>query len=177
MAPSSGSVRIIVDVDSDNVEQMLARTTLALSTVGMIGFLSGVVGPWLKERAEDRFAAEGDDVSNKWVPLEGYTQQVRAAGGYGAAHPINRRTGELENYITQNGSDVMSAAGFSQLTFPGSAPTAREATKVMTAQMGATYPATPARPVLGVNEVDLAFVLAALATHVTLAQTIPVRLP
>lgn len=174
---SSGSVRIIVDVDSDNVEQMLARTTMALSTVGMFAFLSGPVTTWLKERAEDRFAAEGDDVSGKWLPLEPYTEQVRSAGGYGAAHPINRRTGELENYITQSGGDVISAAGFSQLTFPGDAPSAREATKVATAQIGATFPATPARPVLGMNEVDLAFVLAALATHVTMAQTVPVRLP
>lgn len=174
---SSGSVQIVVDVDSENVEQMLARTTLALSTVGMFTFLSGVVGPWLKERAEDRFAAEGDDVSGKWLPLEAYTEQVRAAGGFGAAHPINRRTGEMENYITQGGWDVVSAAGFSQLTFPGNVPNSREATKVATAQIGASYPSTPARPVLGVNEVDLAFVLAALAAHVTLAQRVPVRVP
>lgn len=177
MTPSSGSVRIIIDVDSENVEQMLARTTLALSTVGMYAFLHGVVTPWLKKRAEDRFAAEGDDVSGMWAPLEAYTQQVRSAGGYGAEHPINRRTGELERYITQGGGDVISAGGFSQLTFPGDAPTGREATKVATAQIGATYPSTPARPVLGVNEVDLSFVLAALATHVTMAQTVPARLP
>lgn len=174
---SSGSVRIVVDVDSENVEQMLARTSLALSAVGMFIFLNGAVGPWLKRRAEDRFAAEGDDVSGKWLPLEAYTTQIRSAGGYGAEHPINKRTGELENYITQGGADVISAGGFSQLTFPGNAPSAREATKVATAQIGALTPSTPARPVLGVNEVDLAFVLAALATHVTLAQTAPVGLP
>lgn len=174
---SSGSVRIVVDVDSENVEQMLARTSLAVSSVGMFTFLSGVVGPWLKERAEDRFAAEGDDVSGKWAPLESYTQQVRSSGGYGAEHPINRRTGELENFITGGGWDVVSVAGFSQLTFPGNAPSAREAMKVATAQIGAAHPSTPARPVLGVNGVDLAFVLAALATHVVVAQTVPVRFP
>lgn len=171
---ASGSVRLIVDVDKDNVEEMLNRVSNALSTVGMYAFLYGAVGPWLRERAEDRFQAEGDDVSGKWLPLEAYTQRVRSAAGYGAQHPINRRTGELESYITDGGWDVISAGAFSQLTFPGNAPSVSEAVKVSAAQIGVTYPSTPARPVLGVNEVDLAYVLAALATHVTVASTVRV---
>lgn len=164
----AGSVQFIVDVDKKNVEEMLTRVTLALSDVGIASFLHGSVGPWLQKRTEDRFRAEGDDVSGKWLPLESYTQQVRQAAGYGAEHPINRRTGEMEAYLTGGGWDVLSAGGFSELTYPGNLPNAMEATKVSTAQMGLSYPSTPARPVLGMNEVDLAYVLAALSTYVAL---------
>jgi hypothetical protein len=164
---ATGSVRFVVDVDDDNVEELLSRTSNALSTVGMYAFLHGAVGTWLQRRARDRFAAEGDDVSGPWLPLEPYTNQARSAAGFPPEHPINRRTGDLEAYITGSGGwDVVSAGGFSQLTYPGTTPTGTLATKVSTAQGGALYPSTPARPVLGVNEVDLAYVLAALSTHV-----------
>ncbi|MFD8340567.1 hypothetical protein ACFV42_49525, partial [Streptomyces solisilvae] len=114
------------------------------------------------------------DVSGKWLPLQDYTQQVRQAAGYGAEHPINKRTGELENFLTDSGWDIIAAGGFSQLTFPGNMPTGKEATKLMTAQIGTQHPSTPARPVLGMNEVDLAYVLAALSTYVTHGTTVSV---
>lgn len=156
-----------IEVDDESVERMLENTANALDTVGMYAFLYGTVGPWLRRRAEDRFAAEGDDVTGHWKPLEAYTQRVRAASGYGAEHPINKRTGELESYITSGGWDVFATPVLSTLVFPGNAPTPRQAEKVSTAQIGKNYPSTPARPVLGMNEVDLVFVMGALGVYIT----------
>lgn len=165
--PTSASTRLEIEVDSESVEQLLQGTAHALDTVGMYTFLSGVVGPWLKSRAEDRFAAEGDDVTGHWKPLAAYTQRVRAAAGYGAEHPINKRTGELERYITDGGWDVFATPVLSTLVFPGNAPTTRQAEKVAVAQLGSSFPSTPARPVLGMNETDLVFVIAALGVYIT----------
>jgi hypothetical protein len=56
-----------------------------------------------------------------------------------------------------------------ELEFPGSVPTGKLHDKVKTAQEGSSSPLTPARPVVGVNEADLAFVLGAMATYLTIA--------
>lgn len=166
---SSSSVSLKITGNSNDLEAMLIRVTDALDVVGMYAFLNASVGPWLRQRAQARFANEGDDVVGQWAPLQSYTIALRQSMGYGGDHPINKRTGELENYIVNGGWDVMSTSVGSQLTYPGNSPNVSEALKVATAQMGATYPSTQARPVLGLNEADLAFVLAALATHVTIA--------
>lgn len=169
----SNNVSLTITSDSRDVQAMLDRVSDALDTVGMYTFLNAEVGPWLRERAQNRFANEGDDVVGIWAPLEAYTVSVRDSGGYGGEHPINKRSGELESYIVDGGWDVTASTALSILTFPGTLPNPSQAVKVVTAQTGATYPRTPPRPVLGMNEADLGFVLAALATHVTLSARLP----
>lgn len=160
-------------VDDRHVQRLLENVGDALDTVGMYTFLNASVGPWLRERAQERFANEGDDVVGQWAPLEAYTVQMRESQGYPGEHPINRRSGELENYIVNGGWDVTATPILSTLTYPGNAPNTSEAVKVATAQTGAAHPFTVPRPVLGLNEADLAFVMAALGTHITLAARLP----
>lgn len=167
------STSITFYVDDRHVQRLLENVSDALDTVGMYTFLNASVGPWLRERAQERFANEGDDAVGQWAPLEAYTVQMRQSQGYPGEHPINRRSGELENYIVNGGWDVTATPILSTLTYPGNAPNTSEAVKVATAQMGAANPYTVPRPVLGLNEADLAFVMAALGTHITLAARLP----
>lgn len=150
---------------------MLLRLDMALAPPSLGTFLASKVHPILQVRAQNRFREEGDDVSGKWLALSPYTENIRRSMGYGAAHPINRRTGRLENYITNSPSNIQVTAAGARLRFPGTAPTGELFEKVETAQVGIqggkrSQGAVPARPVLGVNERDLELILVALATHI-----------
>lgn len=156
--------------DRHGVQQMLEVVDTALSPIGLAAFLYGVVGPWVQERAQERFTSEGDDVSGKWAPLKDVTVKIRESAPLNmedGSHPINKRTGELEEYITQGGVDVVSAPGAAVLKFPGKeVKTKSLREKLKTAQQGRTSPSTVARPVLGLNERDLAYTVTMLAFHV-----------
>jgi len=166
---TTGWIDIIIVGDTRGVEEMLAWLDTSLSGPGLVAFLNGKVGPWLHERAEARFRNEGDDVTGPWAPLKPATQRIRASKGFPPAHPINIRTGEMERYIL--GGTFQAAIpgqGGAVLSFPGSgqggSKELRE--KMRTAQQGKTQPNTVARPVLGMNEKDLEFVLFELASHI-----------
>lgn len=142
---------------------MLNHLDSAMSPVGLAAFLHGSVEPYIRERAQNRFASEGDDVSGKWAPLQQTTIEFRESGGFGP-RPINRRTGELEAYITQSDAGIASAPGLSVLTYPKDPPkTPALQQKVQTAQAGRSVPSTVPRPVLGLNERDLGAVMVQLA--------------
>lgn len=149
------------------VQAMLQTIDSALSPVGLAAFLYGSVGPWVKQRAEARFTNEGDDVTGPWAPLKQTTVDWRESQGFGGEHPINRRTGELEEYITQGNIQVTATAGAGVMKFPGDAPRSKSLTeKMRTAQKGRVSPSTVARPVLGLNERDLGVVMTMLAFHI-----------
>lgn len=152
-----------------SVERMLFILDTALSPLGISSFLGGAVGPYLKERARDRFIHEGDDVSGPWAGLKQSTQDTRAAGNWPVSpdHPINVRTHELQNYITQSSWSVTPTPIGGSLKYPGRTPSKKSIReKVKTAQQGRARPHTVARPVLGINEHDLAYVTAMLGFHV-----------
>lgn len=144
------------------IEQLAAL----LSPVGLQGFLSSTVGPYLSKRAKERFESEGDDVTGRWAPLKEATVTIRSDLGFGGAHPINRRTGELEEWVVQGGWDAYPQMFGASLRYPRNAPIGELRDKVETAQKGKSEPSTVKRPVLGVNEKDMIFVLAALAAGI-----------
>jgi hypothetical protein len=149
------------------VQAMLDSIDSALSPVGLAAFLHGAVGPWVKERAADRFASEGDDVTGRWEPLAETTVEIREGYGFEGAHPINKRTGELEEYITEGAIGITVTPGVGVMKYPENPPSTKSLkTKLSTAQQGRTHPKTVARPVLGLNERDLAQVMTMLAFHV-----------
>lgn len=176
MPPRSGGTGVYVNlmVDAKGVQAMLMRLDTGFSSVAMAGFLQGVVGQYLQERAEARFVNEGDDVVGRWKPLLDSTQQIRRESGYsiGPAHPINVRSGEMEEYVTGgNGMSVPLGTSQAVLTFPSpSQPQTAELRKKMkTAQKGTKQKgrrATVPRPVIGVGAQDLAFTLGALGLYV-----------
>ena len=152
--------------DNRSVEFMLTNMEATLNPISIRGFLQVAVDPWIRSRAKTRFANEGDDVSDRWFPLRKATQQFREAAGYGGAGPINVRTGELEEYITGTPGGVRLNGLGATLTSPGTPPKGDLREKVETAQAGKYFPLTPPRPVMGVNEADLTFVLAELSRFV-----------
>lgn len=163
----TGYLQIVVSGDDLGVQAMLLRLNRALEPTGVGGFLSTSVDPWLRQRSSDRFANEGDDAVGQWLPLGQATQEIRASLGYGAAHPINRRTGELENYIVHTESRVEMNTGGATLTYPGADTSGELENKVRTAQSGKQgNPYTPPRPVLGLSSRDLEFVLTDLGNHI-----------
>lgn len=158
-------MQVLVAGNDEGVQRMLEVLDTALNPVAIAAFLGAAVGPYLEKRAEARFADEGDDAVGQWAPLKEVTVGIREAQGYGAG-PINHRSGELEEYITGSGSAIVAHSWGASLTFPGASPVGELEEKVRTAQQGKDYPATVPRPVLGISETDLVYVLTALAHHI-----------
>jgi hypothetical protein len=156
--------------DVTQVARMLLGLETATNPVAIAGFLGSTVDPYLRGRGRRRFSEEGDDVTGKWVPLSPATQAIRADLGYGADHPINVRTGELERYINDSPNQLSAHPWGASLTLPGNPPTGDLADKVMTAQQGSTSSTSgrpiPPRPVLGMNQKDTMAVLLLLYGYI-----------
>lgn len=161
-----GYVDVFVVGDATGVVAMLAHLEQKLLPTNIAVFLQTRIDPFLRARASERFQNEGDDVVGQWAPLLPATQAMRSAQGYGSDHPINRRTGEMEDYIVNSGGGVTIHPAGATLTFPGTPAGGQLADKVRTAQAGSANPVTVPRPVLGMNERDLAAVLTALALDI-----------
>lgn len=163
--PPVGYIDFFVIGDDRGVQAMLERIDTALSPTGLSAFLNVSVEPWVRSRAKARFKNEGDSAVGRWAPLRPATQEIRSSGEWpvGPTSPINRRTGELEEYIT--GSDGMVAVfGMgAQLSYPKPSTKKSIIEKMKTAQRGRTSPGTVPRPVLGLDERDLTHVLTSLA--------------
>jgi hypothetical protein len=147
-----------------SVEHVLHRLDIALSPKGLATFLQGEVDPYLRGRAEQRFSTEGDDVVGQWAPLKPATQNIRAELGYGPDHPINVRTGELMDYITQGNAATQMFPWGAGITLPGQPASGELLEKMIRAQAGDER--TVPRPVLGMNENDLIAVLLLLARYI-----------
>jgi hypothetical protein len=168
---AKGYIDIELTGDADYVEKLLDHLDQKLGPQGLTTFLSMTVYPYLLRRAKERFQNEGDDVVGKWAPLAPATEVIRQTMGYGGAHPINVRTGELERYITQGSitSSVQATPVGAFLQHPSKAPTGKLKKKLKGAQQGdptSGFRGAPPRPVLGMDEVDLGFVMAQLAFFV-----------
>lgn len=162
-------IAISVVGDATGVERMLLALDTALNPVAIAGFLGAVVDPYIRETAEERFRSEGDQASGQWAPLAQATQDIRAQMGYGAAHPINRREGELEEYVTQTTGNVRIHPFGASIMYPPNYPGGELGDKLTHAQRGgvsASGKPFPARPVYALGTQDLTFILIALANHV-----------
>lgn len=172
MARKAGAfIDIDLTGDAEYVEKMIDHLDQKLGSQGLTSFLSMSVYPYLLRRAKERFQNEGDSAVGKWAPLAPATEVIRTQMGYGGSHPINVRTGALERYITQGTvtSAVQATPVGAFLQHPAHAPSGKLAKKLKGAQQGdatAGHRGAPPRPVLGMDEVDLGFVMAQLAFFV-----------
>lgn len=155
-------VKILADASSAIL--LLTRLEVALSAPGVAVFLETNVKQLIQERAQARFNSQGDDVSGVWKKLTDATVSIRESQGFGPT-PINIRTTDLERFITTSAGQIIGDT----LVYPGDAPTRALEQKVMTAQQGRTFPETPARPVLGLNETDALGILTDLALYIQAA--------
>jgi hypothetical protein len=165
------SVDLYWAVHDDDLQAGIAKLALLLGSEGLTTFLGATVGPYLRERTQQRFANEGDDVVGQWAPLQPATVAIREASMFniGGEHPINRRSGELEDWVTEGNYFPYPTGVGASMQYPSKKPAGELRDKLKTAQGGRADPRTVARPVLGVNEKDLLFVTAALAAAVEVA--------
>lgn len=146
-----------VIVEASSVEALLSAASFALGPESMSGWLGGPMRESLQGRAQERFAVEGTD-DGPWAPLADATLSWRASYGFGPG-PINRRTGELERFITGAPGSVTPHPGGATLSFPGSEPTGELGRKVRVAQGYEEANDIPARHVVGLGLPDLEFAL------------------
>lgn len=176
MALSAAGVDVEFIGDDSGVQYMLHKADTAFNSVALVTFLTTEVQPYLQQRAKSRFANEGDDVVGRWVPLRDATQSIREAGRnqglwtVGDDHPINVRTHEMENYVTSGQGNVFPVGiGGATMQYPRPSGKKSIRDKMRTAQKGGMAPnsghQTVPRPVIGLNEQDLMFVLTALSYH------------
>ena len=155
-------------VDDSDVDQAMDRLINLLSPAGASAFLAAEIGPYLSMRAKQRFGNEGDDAVGQWLPLAPATQAIREASNYPVAgdHPINRRSGELEDWVVQGGWNAYPTGLGASMQYPSRQPSGELRKKVETAQKGKPFPRTPPRPVLAVSETDMLFFLSAFSIAV-----------
>lgn len=163
-AQGAGSVTFLVD--SKEVDLMFDRAIMATSPLALAGFLRTYIDPFLRQRAGTRFQQEGDDASGSWLPLMESTQEIRSNEGYAPSHPINVRTGELEDYIVNHAGSIVGTATGAVLTLPGDPASGELADKISTAQMGREDPYTVPRPVLALAAADLEYTLVSLGEFI-----------
>lgn len=161
----SSNIRVTFVTDIKSVEVLFKSMQYSLSPVGLATFMSQVVDPYLRRRAHERFASEGDDATGRWIPLKSSTVAIRTELGFPGAHPINRRTGQLERFITERPGRIGQAGAFTTLTLPDSVPSGELGKKFVAAQTGRVpgRKEHAARPVLKLSERDMISVVTDLA--------------
>lgn len=171
--PSNNYLRMTYVVTKDEVWDLFKSIEIAISPMGLERFLLTKAAPFIAARAAARFESEGDSASGgKWAPLSPATLQIRAEGresgmwGVGDAHPINVRTQQMERYVTSGiGEIIATGSGGVTLQYPGG-DALSVTDKLRTAQQGApssgNFRATPARPVLALDYVDVEYLLVEL---------------
>lgn len=108
---------IRVDVDAWGPLKRVMDYSEGLTPFGVRGFLKAGVHPYLQNRIDKRFASEGDEVVGKWTQLALATGMIRASQGFPAWHPINKRTGELHQWVRS--TYTISGGSVAQISVPG----------------------------------------------------------
>jgi len=155
------SMQIVIE---GNVDEKLGRLFEVLQPGAIESWLGEVLDTQLHNRVKNRFAKEGDDAVGRWAPLTLATQMIRANAQFGAAHPINVRTGELKSFVEDSPGRVELDTLGATLTLPGSQPGGELGKKFAGAQQGEGT--APPRPVLGMNSKDTIAAMTALELYI-----------
>jgi hypothetical protein len=167
----TGPFRMVVVVTDRTADRVLRNLELAMSDGSIETFLLGNTADYIHQRTRARFTGEGDDVTGPWQPLQPATEAIRIGQGYPGPHPINVRTGDMESFLT---TDPGAITGQTTWTFPApGAATGDLAEKIITAQQGRAAPATVPRPVIGLNNVDEAFIVMDLEEFLRRGMMVP----
>lgn len=144
----------------------LERLSVKLSAPMMGVWLSTTVEPFLKARTRNRFAEESWD-NGEWKALAPATVEERTMLGFPPSHPIQRRTGELEDYFSENNGDYFISSVGVMLKYPGGQPEGEKlAYKIRQAQYGVARTGAPRRPVLNLSIIDYEYIMMGLFRYV-----------
>jgi hypothetical protein len=157
--------RVDISLEESQLRRLFAVLASNLMYINLEDFLADEVSPYLRRRIADRFIAEGDDVVGQWTPLAPTTERIRQSKGFPPAHPINARTHDMEDWLVMTPGDVKISSTEAVLTHPGPTNDGLMNDKMKAAQQGLTYPQTPPRPVIGVNQIDHDFIQSALVRY------------
>lgn len=168
------TVKATVDivVDDKDVQRLLQSFERAVSTLSLEYLLSNGIADALRWRAQNRFTTEGDSASGKWAALRPATEEIREFLGYSRAHPINKRSGALRQFVGQSKGAVLAMPDGAAMMWPNLAAGDLE-DKLRVAQQGSRRGAnpgwpsarTPRRPVVALDQADVALVLGAVGRH------------
>ncbi|AKL88187.1 hypothetical protein GMA3_10 [Gordonia phage GMA3] len=152
-----------IELEGEHVNRVIADLNNRLGTVLMTATLTTVHGHFLN-KTERMFQDERDPYGNKWAPLAESTISFRESLGYGGAHPINVRTGGLRDSMTSAPPDILGHSdGVVTLAYPSrKMPAGNDGMKH---RQAAGMLKGPARPVIGMDEKDVAFVLGTLRSN------------
>ena len=146
-------------VEWSGLEADLKRGQERVSERGLMTLVQALLMPVANIESENSIDTQRAPGGRKWKPLKASTQRLRASLGYGAAAPINTRTGALGQFLNEAGTDITVAPGFVQGAWP--ALINQDGTRLMyafyTAQGGSKRWGTPARPVVGLGPTGIAF--------------------
>lgn len=146
-------------VEWSGLEADLIRGQERVSERGLMTLVQALLMPVAKMESEETIGVQRGPGGRKWKPLKASTQRLRASLGYGAAAPINKRTGALEQFLNEAGTDILVASEYVQGAWP--ALVNQDGTRLMyafhTAQAGSKRWGTPPRPVVGLGPTGIAF--------------------
>lgn len=171
----TGLVDIEIIGDSRDAERRLMALQHSFSDTEMMKWLAAGVDPIIRGRIEALFDNEGSigGGTKPWAPLAAGTVEIRKSKGFPGEHPINQRTGSMKRHLLDDPPRVVPHSVGVTMWSPGSEGSGDVPNKVRVAQQGGTTPEgsrVPARPVLGVDIVDLEIILLSLAGHIAAGQ-------
>jgi hypothetical protein len=166
----------ILFVDDSAVQGLFARLEASIMPTSLFEFMEAAAWPMFSDRIMDRFAYEGDSASGTWPDLSPATVAIKEKLGVDFPDAPNVRTGEMLEFLTHS-HHTMPTEGGVEMVFPVDTGDAIMTRKIQVAQGGDPGPnwlneamaPTPARPVIAIDEVDMASLLKALSIHVITA--------
>lgn len=158
----------VFEVDDEGVRQAFIQLDKAISPRSLITFMRTKVTPYFRSQFDASFTLEGR--TREWSSLsELWTVSEREEKGFGGAHPIQQRTGDLRSLVTGFHGETWVAAGEVYYQIPDNSELFE---KYIGLQMGINpnplpgHDPIPARPMVEMVSSDVEMLLSMLSRHI-----------
>lgn len=155
----------------DDLREDLERGAERVSERGLMMLVRSLLLPVAATESKGTIAAQRGPGGGKWVPLKDSTKRIRSTLGHLGIRPdrpINKRTGALEKFLADAGSEVLVTPGYVEGAWP--ALVSQDGSRLMyafhTAQAGSKRWGTPKRPVVGLGPTGVAMLHAMTKTYI-----------
>lgn len=143
-----------------DLEKALEVAQDRVSEAGLAMLVKNLLIPIASTSSRARIASQKTAKGGRWKPLKESTQRVRRSlnlPGIAGHYPINKRTGRLEEFLQNTGSEITVLPEYIQGAWP--ANVSMDGTKLMyayhTAQAGSKRWKTPARPIVALAPTEI----------------------